>query len=296
MNLKKVKFVHNPKSGIIHSPFIIHKAIDSALADAPFEYDFIETEYRGHAREIARQAAADGYGAVVAIGGDGTVNEVATALLHSHVSLGIIPMGSGNGLARGMQVPLMVRRAAKILIDGRVRVIDAGKIEDRYFFVNTGFGFEALIGKLFDDTSLRGPIPYFTIGFQEFLKYHPEVFIIKFNGKQVAVPALLVNIANQKGWGNGAIIAPHAEPDDGLLDICIIHRASFFYTLFHLPKLFTGNIEKVTKYERYQGREIQIIREKPGPFHYDGEPQDAGTLLNISVIPKALKIIVPKEK
>ncbi|NOY59114.1 MAG: diacylglycerol kinase family lipid kinase, partial [Calditrichaeota bacterium] len=245
MNLKKVKFVHNPKSGIIHSPFFIRKAINSALADAPFEYDFVETEYRGHAREISQQAAADGYDAVVAIGGDGTVNEVATELLHSHVSLGIIPMGSGNGLARAMEIPLMIRRAAGILIDGQVRVIDAGRIETHYFFINVGFGFEALIGKMFDDKSLRGPIPYFTIGFKEFLKYHPEVFIIKFNGKKVAVPALLINIANQRGWGNGAIIAPHAKPDDGLLDICIIHRAGFFYTLFHLPKIFTGNIEKV---------------------------------------------------
>jgi diacylglycerol kinase (ATP) len=103
----------------------------------------------------------------------------------------------------------------------------------------------------------------------------------------------LVTIANLKGWGAGVIISPNAEPDDGLLDICILHRVKFFYALFHFPKLFTGKIDKIRKYDRYQTKKLQIIREKPGPFHVDGESHDAGLILDISVDSKALKIIVP---
>jgi len=296
VELRKVKFVHNPRSGIIRSPVLIRRILERSIADAPFEYDFTETEYRGHAREIASDAIQQGYDAVVAVGGDGTANEVATALLHSDVAMGIIPIGSGNGLARGVSIPVSIRKAGRLLIEGKTRIIDAGKFENRYFFVVGGVGFDALIGKLFDDQSIRGPLPYFWIGFREFLFYRPEVFILEFDGRHIVVPALLVTIANTKQWGNGVIIAPEAEPDDGKLDVCIIHRVKFFYALYHFPKLFTGKIDKVRKYERYQTKKVKIIREYPGPFHVDGEPQDAGTELHVTVEPSALKIIVPRNE
>ena len=296
MNLERVKFVHNPKSGLLRSPFIIRKAIEALLSDAPFDWDFVETEHRGHAFELARQAVEQGYDAVVGVGGDGTVNEIGSALLHTDTALGIVPIGSGNGLARGVGIPVSIRKSVRLLFEGDIRAIDAGKIEDKYFFTVTGVGLDAIIGKLFDDQNLRGPLPYFTIGFREFLFYRPEVFILRFNGRQIAAPALLVSIANQKGWGNGAVIAPYAEPDDGLLDICIIHRVNLAYALYHFPKIFTGKIDKIRKYERYQAREVEIIRERPGPFHYDGEPEDADVKLKVSVVPRALKIIAPPLK
>ena len=125
MELKKVRLIYNPKSGLIHGPRLIRKAIEGVFAEAPFAYDFVETEYRGHAHELARQAAAEGYDAVVAIGGDGTVNEVGSALLYSETALGIVPAGSGNGLARGLSIPVAVRRAARTLLHGRIRTIEA---------------------------------------------------------------------------------------------------------------------------------------------------------------------------
>ncbi|HPG40452.1 MAG TPA: diacylglycerol kinase family lipid kinase [bacterium] len=294
MELRRVKFIHNPTSGLIRSPLIIRKLITSSLNKAPFEYDFEETRYRGHAHEMAKAASQNGYDAVVAVGGDGTVNEVATALLYTDTTAGIIPIGSGNGLARNMNIPLSINRATRLLVNGRVRTIDAGKIEDRTFFIVTGMGFDAVVGKIFDEGNIRGPLPYFYIGFREFLFYKPEVFILKFDGKQVAIPALLVTIANQRQWGVGAIIAPDAHPDDGYLDVCVLHRVKLGYALFHLPKIFTGKIDKIRKYERYRVKSVQIIREKPGPFHYDGEPVDAGTHLHISIQPQALRLIVPK--
>ncbi len=296
MTLKKVKLVYNPKSGLMRSPAIIRRLIEHTLEEAPFVYDFAQTNYRGHAREIAAQAAADGYDAVVAVGGDGTANEVASGLLYTPCALGIIPIGSGNGLARGLSIPISVRRAARLLLDGSIRLFDAGQIEDRYFFVVTGIGFDALIGKLFDDRSLRGPLPYFYIGVREFFFYRPETFTLMFDDKKLTVRALLVTIANSKQWGNGVFIAPHAEPDDGLLDVCILHRINALRAMYHFPKLFTGKIDKVREYERYQTTSLKIIREKPGPFHVDGEPVEAQTTLHITIKPHALRVIVPAKK
>jgi YegS/Rv2252/BmrU family lipid kinase len=293
VELKKVKFIHNPKSGLMRGPKLIRKAIEFTLADAPFAYDFSETEYRGHAHDMARQAAVDGYDAVVAIGGDGTANEVGSALLYTDTALGIIPAGSGNGLARGLSIPVSVRRAVRVLLNGKFRTIDAGTIEDRHFFIVTGLGFDALVGKLFDDRSLRGPLPYFYIGVREFLFFRPESFKLEFDGRTVERSALLVTVANTSQWGLGAIISPKAQPDDGLLDVCIIRNIPLYRAAFHLPKLFTGRIEEVREYERYQTTSLRISRHKPGPFHVDGEPVDAGRAVQIGVKPRALKVIVP---
>ena len=293
MDLKKVRIVNNPRSGFLKSPFLIRKTLELALMDAPFEYEFHDTKYAGHAHELAGEAVDNGFDAVVSVGGDGTTNEIGSALLNTETALGVIPLGSGNGLARGMSIPLGPVRAVKTLINGRIRTIDAGNVNGNTFFIVSGVGLDASIGKEFNDQQVRGLLPYFTIGFREFFRYKHEVFTLKFDDKEISVPALFVTFANLRGWGGGAIISPEARPDDGLLDICAVHRASFWYTLFNLPRLFLGGIEKLQKYARYQAKEVTVIREKPGPFHFDGETRDGGTILKISIIPNALKIIVP---
>jgi diacylglycerol kinase (ATP) len=293
LKLHKVKILHNPKSGFIKRPQFIRKSVDRILANAAFHYDYFETQYKGHAHEMAVAAEAEGYDAVVAIGGDGTANEVASALLYKPVIMGLIPIGSGNGLARGLGIPVSVRRSANLLMEGCVRAIDAGSIAHRHFFVTSGMGFDALIGKLFDDHSLRGPLPYFYIGVREFFLYEAEVFTLKFDGRTIRIPALLVTIANTPQWGNSVTVAPNALPDDGLLDVCLIHRVNVFNALINLPKLFTGRIDKIRHYERYQTTAVQIIREKPGVFHVDGEPDETSQVVDVKVLPKALQIIVP---
>lgn len=291
--LSKVKIVHNPRSGFIKHPVLIRKMVEKTLAAAPFHYDYFETQYKGHAHEMALAAEGEGYDAVVAVGGDGTANEVATALLHKNMVMGLVPIGSGNGLARGLGIPVSVRRATRLLLEGRVRAIDAGAIAHRHFFVTSGLGFDALIGKLFDDRSLRGPLPYFYIGVREFFFYHPEVFTLQFDDKTLKIPALLVTLANTPQWGNSIIVAPNAQPDDGLLDLCIIHRIGFFSALYHLPKLFTGKLDKIRQYERYQTKAVKITRQTSGPFHVDGEPDEASQVVEATVLPLALRIIVP---
>jgi len=290
---KKVLFIRNPKSGIVRTQKLIRRTVERTFANTDFEYEFIETQYRGHAHELAKEAAAKGYDIVVAIGGDGTTNEVGSALLNTNTALGIIPLGSGNGLARGLDIPLSPFRAAKTLINGKIKTIDAGKIEDRIFFLVAGFGFDAVIGTAFNEQNIRGMIPYFTIAFREYFSYKPEVFVLKFDGKQVAVPALFVTIANFRGWGGGAMISPEAKYDDGLLDICTIHRSHWLYILFNFYKLFTGGIVKLRRYSHYQAKSVEIIRERPGPFQHDGESAYGGDTLHASILPGALKVIVP---
>ena len=280
----------------MRAPRLIRRMIEYTVAGASFEYDYIETGYKGHAFELAREAAAAGYDAVVSIGGDGTANEIGTALLYTDTALGIIPIGSGNGLARGLGIPVAVRRAARVLLEGTTRVIDAGTIEDRHFFIVTGLGFDALVGKLFDDRSVRGPLPYFYIGVREFLFFRPELFTLEFDGRTVVRSALLVTIANLKQWGLGVTISPHAQPDDGLLDVCIIRNITTWRALIHFSKLFTGKIDKVREYERYQTTSLRISRKKPGPFHVDGEPVEAQSAVQVGVKPQALKVIVPVRK
>lgn len=297
MNLKRVKLIFNPKAGLLRHTHLVLRIVDECLRRAPFRYEVYNVEYKDHAVELASAAEREGFDAVVAIGGDGTVNAAARGLLHSRLPLGIVPIGSGNGLARGMGIPISIRRACQLLLEGgTVRTIDAGRIRDRYFFVVAGLGFDAVVGKLFDDQSLRGPLPYFYLGVREFFSYEPETFILRFADRQITVPALLVTVANTQQWGNGAIIAPHAQPDDGLFDICIIHKVNLGQALFHLPKLFTGKIDKVRHYENYRSTEVEIVRERPGYFHVDGEPVEGGTHLRVSIDPKALRVIVPARR
>jgi YegS/Rv2252/BmrU family lipid kinase len=294
MNFERVKLIFNPKAGALRHSHVVLRIVDHCLRRAPFRYQVYHVEYKDHAVELASAAEREGFDAVVVVGGDGTVNAAARGLLHSRLPLGVIPVGSGNGFARGLGIPVSIRRSCQLLLEGAtIRTIDAGRIRDRYFFVVTGLGFDAVVGKLFDDQSLRGPLPYFYLGVKEFFSYEPETFILRFDDRQITVPALLVTIANTQQWGNGAIIAPHARPDDGLLDVCVIHKVNLAQALFHLPKLFTGKIDKVRHYENYRSTEVEIVRERPGYFHVDGEPVEGGTHLRVTIDPKALRVIVP---
>jgi len=290
---KKIRIIRNPKSGIVRSQNLVKKSIDLTLVQAPFDYDYFETEYQGHASELAKEAVQENYDAVIAVGGDGTMNEIASQLVFTDTALGLIPLGSGNGLAISMGIPLTPLRAARLLMQGQIKTIDAARIDEHLYFIVAGMGFDAIIGKEFNKQETRGLLPYFKIGFQVFSSYKPEVFILKFNDKQIAVPALFVVIANQKGWGGGAKISPDAKPDDGLLDICAIHRAPAWYVLLNLPRLFFGNIEKMRRYVRYQAKSVEIIREKAGPVTYDGEIFDGPQVLKSEILPQALKMIVP---
>lgn len=293
-NGKKIRFIYNPHSGVIHPEGLVRRLVDYYFPPNLCEFDFHVTEGRGHGNELSKDAVKKGFDIVVGIGGDGTINEVASAIVNTDTVLGIVPMGSGNGLARTLGVPLLFRRAIQLITRGKVHCIDVGKVDDRYFFATAGFGFDAVVGKRFEETRLRGPAPYYFYSVQEFFRYHTPKYEIKFEGRKIKKQAFIVAAANTSQYGNNAIIAPSAQPDDGLLDLAIISDINLATTLFYLPTLFTGKIDKVPVYEIYRSTKFEIYREYPAPYTLDGEVFDGDMHLSVSLLPKALKVIVGK--
>jgi len=289
---KNIKFIYNPRSGIIHPEQFIRRVIAFYFPSNLCSFDFSKTEGRGHAYELARNAAQQCYDIVVAIGGDGTVNETASGLVNSDTSLGIMPNGSGNGLARGLGIPISIRRAAKIITTGQTRSIDVGQIGEQYFFVIAGLGLDAMIGKRFEEGKMRGPAPYYIAGVREFFRYHEPEYKIKFDGQTIRTRALVVAIANTRQYGNNAIIAPNARPDDGLLDLAIIEPTSFVSAMYYLPTLFTGRIDRAPFTRIYRATQFEIYREFPAPYTLDGEVFEGKNNITVTMLPRALHVIV----
>jgi len=293
---RNILFIVNPISGGNRFINIMTRILERIVKKCDCDYDIRLTEYPGHATEMAQLAEQEGFDIVAAVGGDGTVNEVATGLVNTSISLGIIPRGSGDGLARGLNLPLLLRPAIRAVCLGPPCQIDVGRIEDRYFFATSGMGFDAVVGKLFSEGNIRGPLPYFYISVREFINYKPQEFILQFNNQELKVKALILAVANTNQFGNGAMIAPMAKPDDGLLDVCIIKDIGILQAFRHLPKLFTGKLIKTSYYEFYHTSRIKIIRPELAPIHVDGEPIDGNKELHISILPKALSVILPSNK
>ncbi len=298
MKPKKILFILNPISGLqrnkksieylIHREFKNHSTID---------YQIVYTEYAGHASVLSKDAAKSGAYAVVAVGGDGTMNEVASGLVGTETALGLIPRGSGNGYARSLKIPLKAEEAIDVLKFGQLRKVDVGQVNQYYFFNVMGVGFDAYIGAKFQDFGLRGPIPYFYIGFKGWFQYDFEAFTLRFNDKVLNLRPLLITVANTPQYGMSALIAPQASIDDGILDLCILEKMNILQALPRLHRLFDGTVEKVPFYKHYSVKEVIIEREKDrGLFHTDGEPRMGGKELNISILPLALKVIVPSRE
>jgi len=292
----RIKLIFNPMAGVKKNPSRLRRIIASELSKANCQYDFAETESRGHATEMAAKAVEEGYNLVAAIGGDGTVNEVASGLVGTETALGIIPVGSGNGLARSLGIPMGVRGACRSLVTGEAHRIDVGRLNDRYFFVVSGAGYDAAVGHRFDRSSMRGPWRYFVAGAREFMSYQPQHVCLRFNGHQLTIDAFVLTVANTRQYGNGAIIAPQARPDDGQLDVCVVSDVNFIQMLIHLPKLFTGKIDRSRHYMGFQVSTLEVLRDTPGPVHVDGEPLEGSRCLSYKVLPRALKVMVPPGK
>jgi len=290
----RILFIMNPIAGGGKDLKRISRIIASVLQrERDCNFDLKITSKRGEATEIAEKAVHQNYDVVVAVGGDGTVNEVASGLVNSNIPLGIVPVGSGNGIARGLGLPLTLRRSIKTVCCGETHQFDVGVIQKRYFLATTGLGFDAVVGKLFDEGSSRGPLPYFYIGVKEFFHYKPKEYILEFNNTQKRVKALIVAVANTNQFGNGALIAPYAKPDDGLLDLAIIRDINAFRAIMELPRLFTGQLPRSEYYEFYQTSEVRIIRPEPAPIHVDGEPFNGADTVTVRIMPKAISVIVP---
>ena len=286
----KALFIINPISGGKKKdgvPDLIEKNFDASL----YEPVVLFTDSVSHGRQLAKEAV-DNFELVVAVGGDGTVNEVASALVGTETALGIIPFGSGNGLSRFLKIPMDTEQAIRGLSGGQVQLIDSGTLNGKPFFNMAGMGFDAHIAEVFSHDKKRGFLTYIKSSFEEINKYKPQQYRINIDGKVYEREAFMLSFANSSQYGNNAHISPHASVQDGLLDICIIKQ----FPLWRFPEMGIRMVTKTshkTKYvEIIRGKHITVERECPGPIHLDGEPQMAGIDNVVEVNPGSLKIIV----
>ncbi len=291
MPLQKIKFIINPIAGFRRDKSFIEELIQQRCKDWGFV--IVHTTGPGDATRLAQEAVAENYHIVVAIGGDGTVNETASGLVNTETALGIIPRGSGNGLARSLDIPLQPAEALEVICAGKAHRIDAGRAGHRYFFVVTGVGFDANVGHKFNTATWRGPIPYFYIAAREFASYQPEPLRLHLENEMIELTPFLVTIANTEQYGNGAVIAPHAKPDDGVLEVCVIQPMNFAEFVMNAPKLFNGKADTIPMITYHHSKIATIEKSGPILFHVDGEAQMSDGPLHVSVLPQALKVIVP---
>jgi YegS/Rv2252/BmrU family lipid kinase len=289
-----VAIIINPIAGGA-SPAVARRRAQfaSAVVDAHGDpAEVFMTERPGHARELAKAAVKRGVRLVMAWGGDGTINEVASALVFDEVPLGIIPAGSGNGLARELGVNPRPGRAIADALAAEPRPMDVGELDGHLFFNIAGIGLDAWVAKRFSTHHRRGRVGYATITARALATYVPREYRITHEGETVGARAVVVTIANSAQFGNGARIAPGAKVDDGLLDLVVFEERSRLATLCRLPRLFNGTIPRIRGCTVRQIQRVTIDCEEPMPFHVDGEPIQGGTQLIARVHPGALRVAV----
>ncbi len=291
----RIIFIINPKSGVQGKEQII-RCLGERLERNSVQHEIVYTQYAGHAVQIAAQKAHEGVYAVVAVGGDGTVNEVARSLVNTPTALGIIPCGSGNGLARHLQIPLDYERAVDVVLGGTRDVIDYGLINKLPFFCTCGMGFDAFVSLKFAQAGKRGPLTYVEKTLQESLKYRPETYEIEIDGHISHYKAFLIACGNASQYGNNAYITPQATLNDGLLDITILKP----FTMLDVPalsfQLFNKTIDQNNRIKTFRCQNLHIHRTQAGVVHFDGDPVMMGQDIDIRVVPAALNVIVPTEE
>lgn len=267
--------------------------IDQYLDKEKFNPNFVFSEYVGHAGELADEAAAKNFDVIVAAGGDGTINEVATQVLKHNKILGILPLGSGNGLARFLKIPKNLKHALFIINNFKTDKVDTAEFNKKCFFNLAGMGFDAHLSAVFSKDKKRGLTGYVKLGFQEVFNYKPQTYQINIDGTDYIRKAFAISVANSSQYGNDVYIAPNASVKDGLLDVCIIKP----FPILKLPVLgyvmLKGKAETSDMIEIIKGKNIKVVRESAGAVHVDGEPLQMGATIEAVVNPLSLQVIVP---
>mgnify|MGYP002624019823 CR=1 FL=1 len=290
-NKKKITFIVNPISGTKgkeETEALISHTFDPTLHCCRI----VHTEYGGHASVIASQCVSEGCDVCVAVGGDGTVNEVARALVHSETALGVVPCGSGNGLARHLRLPMEPQEALHVIASGHVDTFDYGIINGQPFFCTCGMGFDAFVSEKFAEAGKRGLTTYIEKVLRESMTYKPDTYTVEDETGTYKYKAFLIACANAAQYGNNAYIAPRASMQDGLLDITVMEP----FTVLEAPQiaidLFAKTLGNNHRIKTFQARRVHIHREKEGAIHFDGDPMQMGRDIEISVEPKGLKAVV----
>lgn len=258
-----------------------------------FDWSICYTEYAGHAAEIAHRAAEEGVDVVVAVGGDGTVNEVARGIVQTHTALAIIPCGSGNGLARHLMLPLDVKQAIEVINEMEVHCLDYGVIDNHPFLCTCGVGFDAFIAERFANAGKRGMVTYLEKIFKDGLTYEPETYEYSIDeGDVVEKKAWLISCANASQYGNDAYIAPNASMKDGLLDIVVMDPVGVQNAVSVNMEMINKTLDKNNNIQTFKGKRLAIKRQTEGLVHYDGEPAMAPAEVNVFLVERGINIVV----
>lgn len=291
--MKNIAFIVNPVSGT-KTKNRITKLIRELLNKELFSPTVVTTEYAGHATQLGQQFALEGYYAVIAVGGDGTINEVGKGLCGTNTALGIIPNGSGNGFARHLEISTRMNRAVEMLNNSEVISVDYCTVNDIPFFSTFGVGFDALVAQDFSNTS-RGLKGYIESILKDIFQYKPEQYHLQGEGIDLTTSAFLINFANASQWGYDACIAPKASLQDGWMDVAIVSE----FPLIKAPELawqlFTKSIDENHYMHTIRAKEIMLEREnESSPVHIDGTPTQMAKDLHIKIVEDGLKVLVKK--
>ena len=290
---KRIVFILNPISGTKRKTSI-PDLIDEYIDKAKFDFTIKLTQRAGHASALARESAEEGADIIVAVGGDGTVNEVARAICGTQSALGIIPCGSGNGLARHLMLPLNVKGAMRVINEAVIHDLDYGVINGMPFFCTCGMGFDAYISHKFAMAGKRGPLTYIENVLKSGLTYKPERYVIDDENGSHEYNAFLVSIANASQYGNDAYIAPQASMSDGLMDVIIMEPFDVVEAAQVSYDIMNKTLDENSKVKSFKTKHIRILREKPGYVHYDGDPIMADADLDVSIKEKGIRVVVNK--
>lgn len=290
--VKKVLFIINPIAGSKNKkklPLLIESEIGSEI---PYKIAYWEDSGQDFNQLINENADAD-TDVIAAIGGDGTINRIAGQLVNTDLALAIIPIGSGNGIARHLGIPLRVKNALSIIKTGKIVSIDVCQMNDRIFVTTAGVGFDAYISHLFTTSKKRGFISYFYHSLKAILTYKSKKYILKFDNRKIKEKAFLITFANASQWGNNVFIAPDASITDGYLDVVIIKAPNFFSAIEIAYRLFNKTVNKSRSVRTFRVKEIMLKRKSIKLVHYDGESDRMSKKIYFRVLPLSLRVIVP---
>ena len=285
----KYVFVINPNAGV-KKKINIEEFIASQFPKT-IAYDIIIWENADDITPIAQQIKTKNYSFVIACGGDGTVNMVAALVVNTKMALGILPLGSGNGLARSNGIPMDLLKALTIIVNAKTEIIDSGTINNNPFFCTAGIGFDALIAHKFAESTKRGFFTYFKTSISEFINYKPLTYVITVDGKKIETPAFLITVANAGQWGNDVYIAPEAKLNDGLFHISVLKPFPWITFLSFGIKLFSKKAHTFKYLLSIIGKKVEIEFDNELPVHYDGEPLLVKEKICIEMFPLSLNII-----
>ena len=286
---KKIRFIINPISGGVKKAKV-PQMIETYLDHSKFDYDIAITQYKKHAQSIAIESAMEGVDIVCAVGGDGSVHEVGTALVGTKCHLAIIPTGSGNGLARHLKVPLKTPEAIKNINAFNSMCMDTGLANDKRFLGVGGYGFDAFIAKRFDEYHIRGFWGYTQLVYEEYFSYKPPKMKITIQNEVIKGEYLLCSIANSSEFGNGFCISPQSTVIDGQMELVLLRRFAWWRTMGIISRFFLKRVDGSRFIRIVPFQKARIVLEEP-LAHYDGEPFKVRKEINLEVVPKSLWVL-----